>query len=277
MAFPSARQRIRICGNWKMNHGPMETTRFLTEATQLWKKPEESGDSGSASRVYLYIPATNFQSAVAAIGSLPIHFGAQNAHGQESGPFTGEISGKMLHQVGIQSVLVGHSERRQHFGETDENVRIRTEGLLAQGFQVLVCIGETGAQREQGMTEQVLDRQLRPLFPSITGQTLRGIGAELVLAYEPVWAIGTGITATVDQIRDAHQTIRKIISARYGEDRSDKLPILYGGSVNTDNAKSILEISDVDGLLVGAASLRANAFNALIEIGNEVTKSRLSS
>ncbi len=277
MAFPSARQRIRICGNWKMNHGPMETTRFLTETTQLWKAPEQSAETGSASRVYLYIPATNFQSAVAAQGSLPIHFGAQNAHGQESGAFTGEISGKMLHQVGIQSVLVGHSERRQHFGETDENVRMRTEGLLAQGFQVLVCIGETGAQREQGMTEQVLDRQLRPLFPAITGQTLRGIGAELVLAYEPVWAIGTGVTATVDQIREAHRTIRKIIAARYGDDRADKLPILYGGSVTTDNAKSILEIPDVDGLLVGAASLRAAAFHALIEIGNAITKSRLSS
>lgn len=277
MAFPSTRQRIRICGNWKMNHGPMETTRFLTEMNPLWKRPEESGETGSASRVYLYVPATNFQAAISGQGSLPIHFGAQNAHGQESGAFTGEISGKMLRQVGIQSVLVGHSERRQHFGETDENVRLRTEGLLAQGFQVLVCIGETAAQREQGMTAQVLDRQLRPLFPAITGQTVRGIGAELTVAYEPVWAIGTGVTATLEQIQETHGTIRKIIAARYGDARAEKLPLLYGGSVIPDNAKSILEIPDVDGVLVGGASLRAAGFYALIEIGNAITKSRLSS
>ncbi len=253
---------VLIAGNWKMNHGLKATEEFF----RALKKPSAARDSVQAA---LFPPMTSLAHAhsLAAKAPFPIHVGAQNVHWEKSGAFTGEISGAMLSELGISWALVGHSERRQYFGETDETARKRTESLLAQGFRVVLCVGETRAEREANRTLEVLTRQLAGAIPEAGKGAAAYLDGRLVIAYEPVWAIGTGLTASPQQAEEAHQQIRKLLWDRFGMDAAGRTPVLYGGSVTPENVDSLLACPNVDGALVGGASLKPEGFMALLEAG----------
>jgi triosephosphate isomerase len=237
---------VLIAGNWKMNHGPAEAERFFSV---LGDAPQAKGLSAC-----VLTPAVTLTAALALGRKHGVAVGAQNAHWEKSGAFTGELSGPLLKEIGIETVLTGHSERRQYFGETDETVRKRTESLLAQGFRVIACVGETRAEREAGRTLEVLERQTAVLKQAVSSD-------RLVLAYEPVWAIGTGLTATPEQAQEAHAAIRRALGG------IPSTPLLYGGSVTPDNLATLLGCPDIDGALVGGASLKPESFRSLLHIG----------
>jgi triosephosphate isomerase len=221
---------VLVAGNWKMFKGPAETAAFLAAFT-----PPREID------VVICPP---YVSLATAVGSgMTIY--AQNVHWEAQGAFTGEISAPMLKEIGVTGAIVGHSERRQYFGETDETVARRTEAALEAGLGVIACIGELEAEREAGRTEDVLRRQLSVLERH----------ERLVVAYEPVWAIGTGKTATAEQAQEAHAFIRSLLD----------VPVLYGGSVKPENAFELLSQPDVDGALVGGASLEVDSFEAICQ------------
>lgn len=255
---------LLIAGNWKMNHGPREAEAFLNALADSLKSrlPLPSGLSLS-----LCPPAVSLAPAVSAAARLrlPIRVLAQNAHWEQKGAFTGELSGPLVKETGAQGSLVGHSERRQFFGETDETVRKRTESLLGQGLQVILCVGETRAEREAGSTRQVLLRQLSAVLTTPGQGAAAFLDGRLVIAYEPVWAIGTGLTATPAQAEEAHQIIRKDLWDRFGMDAAGRTPLLYGGSVTPENVRELLGCANVDGALVGGASLKPESYLALIE------------
>jgi triosephosphate isomerase len=197
---------------------------------------------------------------VAATAGTPIAVGAQNVHWEESGAFTGEISAAMLKEIPVEYVIVGHSERRQYFGETDETVAKRVKAALAKTITPIVCIGETLEQRDAGETNDVVKRQ--------TAVALNGLSAEqaakLVLAYEPVWAIGTGRTATPEQAQEVHAFLRTQLAAMFGDDVAETVRILYGGSMKPKNAAELLDQADIDGGLIGGASLVADDFLGIV-------------
>jgi triosephosphate isomerase len=219
-----------IAGNWKMYKGPAETRDFCEAFT-----PPEGVEA---------VLCPPFVSLEAALETDHAVF-AQNVHWADEGAFTGEISASMLRELGVQGSIVGHSERRQYFGETDETVRLRTEHALETGLRVIACVGEYEEERERGETEAVLRRQVSVLAHH----------ENLVIAYEPVWAIGTGTTATPEQAQEAHELIKGILD----------VPVLYGGSVKPGNAAELLAVPNVDGALVGGASLKADDFWAIAE------------
>lgn len=254
---------ILIAGNWKMQMGPTETSRFFSELAALNPAPTRGNIRAS-----LFPPTISLSTAVmearklAQARGLKIAIGAQNAHWEKKGAFTGEVSGPMLQEVGATTVLVAHSERRQFFGETDETARKRAESLFQQGFEVVLCIGETRSEREAGKTEAVLEQQLTGGVPNacMTGPR------RLVLAYEPVWAIGTGLTATPAEAETAHQFIRKWLWDRFGMESAAQTPVLYGGSVKPDNLESLLLCPNIDGALVGGASLDPADYAQMLKI-----------
>jgi triosephosphate isomerase (TIM) len=219
---------VLIAGNWKMFKGPHETRAFLAGF-----RPPEDVD------VVICPPSVSLAAAVEAGATVY----AQNAHWQRDGAYTGEISAPMLAELGVRGSIVGHSERRQYFCETDETVRLRSEAVLDAGLGVIACVGETEAEREAGETEDVLRRQVSVLEAE----------DNLVLAYEPVWAIGTGKTATPEIAQEAHAFVKGLLD----------VPVLYGGSVKPDNAAELLAQPDVDGALVGGASLDVESFAAI--------------
>jgi triosephosphate isomerase len=220
-----------IAGNWKMFKGVAETAQFCREL--------RDADLGDVD-VVVCPPYTGLGTAVQLLAGTDIGVFAQNVHWQDEGAFTGEISAAMLRELGVYGTIVGHSERRQYFCESDETVARRVEGALAAGLQVIACVGETEAQREAGDTEAVLRRQVSVLEPD----------DNLVIAYEPVWAIGTGKTATPELAQEAHAFVKSLLD----------LPVLYGGSVKPENAADLLAQPDVDGALVGGASLDVDSF-----------------
>jgi len=220
-----------IAGNWKMFKGPIDTLAFF-----------DAFEAPDGVDVVLCPPYVSLEAAVGE--EWPIY--AQNVHWADEGAFTGEISARMLLELGVQGTLVGHSERRLYFGETDETVRQRAEAALAAGLDVIACVGETESEREAGETENVLRRQV-DVLPSST---------QLVIAYEPVWAIGTGKTATPEMAEDAHAFIKSLNDTR----------VLYGGSVKPENATELLSQPSIDGALVGGASLDAESFSSLCRI-----------
>jgi triosephosphate isomerase len=269
---------VLIAGNWKMNHGARETADFFSKLSELRTTLTEAEAielSGPNIKVGLFPPAISMAQAVdlAALNSFPISVGSQNTHWEKKGAFTGEVSSGMLSEIGVQASLVGHSERRQLFGETDETVRKRGEHLLEQGFQVILCIGETKSERERGETNTVLFRQLEGAIPAAQKGMANFLDGRLVLAYEPVWAIGTGANATPQQAEETHQFIRKSLWDRFGMEAASRTQILYGGSVTPENIDSILKCTNVDGALVGGASLKPDAFLALIQAGIRAVKS----
>lgn len=278
----NAARGVLIAGNWKMNHGPKAAREFADSLVGPWSRLSPAACAAIADRGLQALVFPPFLSLAAtkdefAKHGLPVSVGAQNVHWDEKGAYTGEISGPMLKELGFDWTLVGHSERRQHFGETDATVRKRAESHLKQGFRVVLCIGETRAEREAGQTEAVLERQLTQGLPALpeAGQALAlGWGDRLVLAYEPVWAIGTGLTATPAQAEEAHAFVRAEAAKRYSPAIAAKLQILYGGSVTPENVAGLLDCPNVDGGLVGGASLKPESFAAMVATAGERMSAR---
>lgn len=241
-----------IAGNWKMNKTRAEAEALLKELLPLV--------ADAANTVIVCVPYTDLYSAVELTRGTNVHVGAQNCHWKESGAFTGEIAPSMLKELGVEYVVIGHSERRTYFGETDGTVLARTKAALAAGLKPIVCIGETLAERQSGRMEEVLTRQVTEGFKDVTAEQL----ADVIVAYEPVWAIGTGVTATDEQANSAIKFVRKLFADKYGKAAADALYIQYGGSMNDANATGLLAMSDIDGGLIGGASLVAAKFAAIV-------------
>jgi len=244
-------RRKFVCGNWKMY-------RTVAEAVALAR--EVQGAVGaSAVQVAIAPPFTALQAVRQALAGGPVELSAQDVHWEPQGAFTGEISAPMLAEVGCRHVIVGHSERRQLFGETDASVRKKVGAVLAAGMQPIVCVGETLAEREAGRTLEVVGRQVRGGLEGLTKEL-----AAVTLAYEPVWAIGTGRTATSAQAQEVHAAVRAILRELCGG-VADAIRIQYGGSVKPENAAELMSQPDVDGALVGGASLKAADFAAIVK------------
>ena len=242
-----------MAGNWKMYKTPAETIAFFEKFRPLVAKSEHC-------EVVICPPFTNLPAAVAAASGSNIRVGSQNIAWAKEGAFTGEISGPMIAAVGATHAIVGHSERRQYFGETDETVLKRTQAALEHGLTPIVCVGERLEERESGNTEAVLVSQFKKGIAGLTEQQF----AKIVIAYEPVWAIGTGKTATPEMAADAHRVIRGQVVAKFGKAAGDSIRILYGGSVKPDNVKTLMAQPEIDGVLVGGASLDPAGFASIV-------------
>ena len=245
-------RRKVIAGNWKMNMLPNETIDFIQELTPLVKDTKNE--------VILCVPYIDLFYALLHVQDTNIKIGAQNMHWEEKGAYTGEISGKMLKSIGVEYVIIGHSERRQYFAETDETVNKKIKSALANGLKPIVCVGETLEQREAGQTEQIVTSQIEKAFKDIPASLLE----QIIIAYEPIWAIGTGKTATKEDANTTIMQIRKKLAEIYGQNEADGVIIQYGGSVKSSNAKESFEMSDIDGGLVGGASLKADEFSKIV-------------
>ena len=246
------RKRI-VAGNWKMNKTRAETVALIagikTEVANL-----------AAVEVVVGVPFTDLDVAGQALKGSAVLLAAQNVHWAEKGAFTGEISAAMLKELGVTYVIIGHSERRQYFGETDETVNKRTKAALAAGLKPIVCVGETLAEREAGQTTSVVERQVRAGLAGLQGADWD----KLVIAYEPVWAIGTGKTATTAQAQEVHAFIRQLLGTLAGAAVAATIRIQYGGSMKPDNAKDLMSQPDIDGGLIGGASLEAKSFADIV-------------
>ncbi len=242
-----------IAGNWKMNKNRVETEQLITELIPLVADTKNT--------VIICVPFTDLCKAIKLTAGTNIHVGAQNCHWKESGAFTGEIAPSMLTEMGVEYVVIGHSERRTYFGETDATVLARTKAALAAGLKPIVCIGETLAERESGNMESVLSRQITEGFKNVTAEELKNV----IVAYEPVWAIGTGVTATDEQANDAISYVRSVFAKMYGDKVAEELYIQYGGSMNDKNAAGLLAMPQIDGGLIGGASLVAEKFAAVVK------------
>ena len=242
-----------MAGNWKMYKTPAETVQFIEKFRPLVEKSEHC-------EIVICPPFTNLAAAVDAAKGTAIRVGAQNVAWAKEGAFTGETSGAMIRGVGATHAIVGHSERRQYFGETDETVLRRGQAALEAGLTPIVCVGERLEEREAGNTEAVLIRQFHDGIAGLSADQF----ARIVIAYEPVWAIGTGKTATPEIAADAHRVIRAQVRAKYGKEAADAVRILYGGSVKPDNVKALMAQPEIDGTLVGGASLDAVGFASIV-------------
>ena len=246
-----------IAGNWKMNKTATEAAELIDAMIPAVK------DAGC--EVVICVPFTDLVTAVAKTKGTNIHVGAENVHFEKSGAFTGEISADMLTDLGVEYVVVGHSERRQYFAETDETVNKRAKAALAGGLKPIICVGESLTQREQGVTEELIRMQVKIALNGVTADELKNV----VIAYEPIWAIGTGKTATADQAEEVCGQIRKVIGEVYGEAVAEATTVQYGGSMNAKNCEELLSKKDVDGGLIGGASLKAPDFAVIV---NAATK-----
>ncbi len=242
-----------MAGNWKMYKTPAETVQFFEKFRPLVEKSEHC-------EIVICPSFTNLAAAVDAAKGTRIRVGAQNIAWAKEGAFTGEVSGPMIVAVGASHAIVGHSERRQYFGETDETVLKRTQAALEFGLSPIVCVGERLEDREGGRTEAVLVRQFANGIAGLTPEQF----ARIVIAYEPVWAIGTGKTATKEIAADAHRTIRAQVREKFGNPAADAVRILYGGSVKPDNTRALMAQEEIDGVLVGGASLDAASFASIV-------------
>jgi len=240
-----------ISGNWKMHHGPSATTDFFADFD-----PSGLGNV----ELLLFPPALSFAAACEARGDTPVHLGVQNVHWEEKGAFTGELSVAMAADAGASHVLIGHSERRHVFGETNEETGHKVDAVVAGGLIPVLCVGETLEQRKAGNLESVLLAQLDAGLAGLDAAPRR-----FLVAYEPVWAIGTGETATPLDASGAHAVLRQRLTELWGADRGAEVPILYGGSVKPHNAGELLAAPEVGGVLVGGASLDPASFRAIAE------------
>jgi triosephosphate isomerase len=245
-------RRKLIAGNWKMYKTVAEATALVEEI--------KKGVAGAPGDALVAPPFTAIAAVVAAAKGSPVAVAAQNMHFEKEGAFTGEVSAPMLVDAGVTHVILGHSERRQYFAETDDGVAKKTKAALAAGLLPISCVGETLAEREAGRTMEVVGRQMDAILAAVTADEAK----KVVIAYEPVWAIGTGKVATPDQAQEVHAFIRSRIAAKHGQPVADVLRILYGGSVKPDNVKGLMALPDVDGALVGGASLKADSFLKLV-------------
>ena len=216
---------------------------------------------GADCEVVVCVPFTDLCNVVAKCAGTNVHVGAQNVHFEKSGAYTGEVSADMLVDLGVEYVVIGHSERRQYFAETDETVNKRTLAALNAGLKPIVCVGESLTQREQGVTEELVRMQVKIALKDVTEEQVKNV----IIAYEPIWAIGTGRTATSDQAQEVCAAIRKVVGELYGEAVAEGMTIQYGGSMNPGNAAELLAKPDVDGGLIGGASLHAGKFCEIVD------------
>src|SRR5215469_9134886 len=243
-----------IAANWKMYKTPEQTSAFFQEFLPL--VVDHTRDE-----IVVCTPYIDLQTAVAAAKGSNLFVGAQNMHWEKEGAFTGEISAPMLNAIGVTHVILGHSERREYFNETDDTVNRKLELALESGLTPIVCVGEVLEEREAGLTEDVLRRQLMRAFNGISAKK----AARMTIAYEPVWAIGTGKTATPEMAVDAHRIVRAEVAKLLGANVAAKMRILYGGSVKHDNAPALCCQEEIDGALVGGASLKPDSFTAIVK------------
>lgn len=247
-----ALRKAVIAGNWKMNKTRPEAKALIEGLIPLVK------DAGCD--VVVATPFTNLETAISAAKGTNVKVAAQNVHFEKSGAFTGEISADMLIELGVEYVVLGHSERRQYFGETDETVNKRTIAALSAGLIPIVCIGELLWERECDITKEVIARQIKLDFFGISADDVK----KSIIAYEPVWAIGTGKTATADQAEEVCAFIRSTLADLYSKDVADAVTIQYGGSMNAANASELLSKENIDGGLIGGASLKAEDFSVIV-------------
>lgn len=248
-----------IAGNWKMNKTRPEAKELL-EAI----KPLVANAEGKV-EVIACVPFTNLETAINTTAGSNVKIGAENVHFEKSGAFTGEISADMLTELGVEYVVIGHSERRQYFGETDETVNKRTIAALNAGLKPIVCVGELKWERECNITDEVIARQIKLDLWSLTAEQVKNT----VIAYEPVWAIGTGLTATPEQAEEVCGFIRATIAKLYDQTTADAVTIQYGGSMNAKNCAELLAKPNIDGGLIGGASLKAADFNTIVQAAVE--------
>ena len=246
-----------IAGNWKMNNTRVET-KALIEALIPAVKDADCG-------VVVCVPFTNLETAVNLTKGTNIKVGAQNCHFEAKGAFTGEISASMLTEMGVEYVVIGHSERRQYFGETDVTVNKRLKAAVAAGLTVILCVGEMLEDRENGVTDELVAMQTKIALGGVSREDL----SKIIIAYEPVWAIGTGKTATADQANEVCAVIRATVEKLYDKEAADAMTVQYGGSMNAGNAAELLSKPDVDGGLIGGASLKAPDFAAIVEAASK--------
>ena len=237
-----------------MNMTPAETKAFITELAPMVAGMDKCD-------IVLCVPYVDIATAVEAAKGTNIHIGAENVHFAESGAYTGEISAKMLVSIGTEYVVIGHSERRQYFGETDTTVNLRTKAALAAGLKVILCLGEVKEERLAGITDEVVRMQTKLDLAGVSAEELKNV----IIAYEPVWAIGTGLTATPEQAEETCAAIREVLVELYGKEVAEATTIQYGGSMNDANAAELLAKPNVDGGLIGGASLVAKKFTAIVD------------
>ncbi len=246
-------RRKVIAGNWKMNKLPNEAISFIKELAPLVKDTENE--------VILCVPYTDLFYALLTAQGTSIKIGAQNMHFEEKGAYTGEVSAEMLKAIGVEYVIIGHSERREYFNETDETVNRKLKKALAVGLKPIVCVGEKLGEREQGVAKDIVTAQTKLAIEGLNPEEVKNT----IIAYEPIWAIGTGKTATKEDANETIKWIREEISKIYGNDVASCVIIQYGGSVKSGNAKDLFTMSDIDGGLVGGASLDAQEFSKIVE------------
>ena len=241
-----------IAGNWKMNKLPNETITFFEELAPLVKNTKNE--------VIICAPYTDLFYAILSAQNTNIKIGAQNMHWEENGAYTGEVSPQMLKSIGVEYVIIGHSERRQYFAETDETVNKKVKAAHNVGLKPIVCVGETLSQRESGKAKEIVTNQIKSGLKDLTKNEIMST----IVAYEPIWAIGTGKTATKEDANETIKWIREELENIYGRENADKVIIQYGGSVKSENAKELFEMSDIDGGLVGGASLKPDEFAKIV-------------
>ncbi len=245
-------RRKIIAGNWKMNMLPNEAMDFITRLSESVRETK--------SEIVLCVPYTDLFYSLLTAQNTNIKIGAQNMHWEETGAYTGEVSGKMLEVINVEYVIIGHSERRQYFAETDETVNKKVKSAFKYNLKPIVCVGETLEQKELGKTSEIITNQTKLALEGLNEEQVKNT----IIAYEPIWAIGTGKTATSEDANNSIKEIRKEIEKIYGEEVANKVSILYGGSVKASNAKELFETSDIDGALVGGASLKVEEFKNII-------------
>ena len=241
-----------IAGNWKMNKLPNETIDFIDRLIPKIKDTENE--------VVLCVPYTDLFYAILTAQNTNIKIGAQNMHFEEKGAYTGEVSGQMLKAINVDYVIIGHSERRQYFGETDETVNKKVKSAFANGLKPIVCVGESLEQRENGEEKEIVTSQTRLALNGLNNEQEQNV----IIAYEPIWAIGTGKTATSEDANNMCKIIRAEIEKIYGQNIAQRVIIQYGGSVKPQNAKELFETSDIDGALIGGASLKVEDFEQIV-------------
>lgn len=247
-------RRKLIAGNWKMNNNISESLKLVKELNDLINEENKN-------EVLICPPFTALYAVKQELGKSIIKLGAQNMHYESNGAYTGEISPIMLKEIGVDYVIIGHSERRQYFNETDNLVNLKIKSALANGIKPILCVGETLEQREKNIQEETVKNQLNNAFMGIDEKDALNV----VVAYEPIWAIGTGRTATSSQANEMALHIRETLKDLYSENSSQNMLILYGGSVKGSNAKELMKQSDIDGALVGGASLKAEEFASIVK------------
>ena len=250
-------RRKVIAGNWKMNMLPGEAIEFINELTPLVKDTKNE--------VILCVPYTDLFYAILTAQNTNIKIGAQNMHFEEKGAYTGEVSGEMLKAINVEYVIIGHSERREYFNETDETVNKKIKAAFKYGLKPIVCVGETLEQREAGKAVEIITKQTELALEGLTNTQVENI----IIAYEPIWAIGTGKTATSEDANNSIKEIRNKVSEIYGQETASRVIIQYGGSVKSENSKELFGMSDIDGGLVGGASLKAEEFNKIVNFDKE--------